>query len=161
MKYDKIFLEYIDEVINNKEFLKRKKFMHHVNESVYDHSMKVAYESYKFAKKHHLNVKNICIGAILHDFYFKPWQEDHTKKKFRELHGFVHARQYFPHLINPMVEDIILRHMFPLNIIPPKYKESWVVTMMDKKCSLNVLKHPSEYPKYIGIKKRRTNKCLI
>ena len=168
MKYDKIFLEYIDEIINNKEFLKRKKFMHHVNESVYDHSMKVAYESYKFAKKHHLNVKNICIGAILHDFYFKPWQEDNTKKKFRELHGFVHARQalynarkYFPHLINPMVEDIILRHMFPLNIIPPKYKESWVVTMMDKKCSLNVLKHPSEYPKYLGIKKRRTNKCLI
>lgn len=168
MKYDKIFLEYIDEIINNKEFLKRKKFMHHINESVYDHSMKVAYESYKFAKKHHLNVKNICIGAILHDFYFKPWQEDNTKKKFRELHGFVHARQslynarkYFPHLINPMVEDIILRHMFPLNIIPPKYKESWVVTMMDKKCSLNVLKHPSEYPKYLGIKKRRTNKCLI
>ena len=75
MKYDKIFLEYIDEVINNKEFLKRKKFMHHVNESVYDHSMKVAYESYKFAKKHHLNVKNICIGAILHDFYF-----NHGKK---------------------------------------------------------------------------------
>ena len=63
--------------------------------------------------------------------------------------------------MNPMVEDIILRHMFPLNIRPPKYKESWVVTMMDKKCSLNVLKHPSEYPKYLGIKKRRINKCLI
>lgn len=168
MKYDKEFLEYIDEIINNKEFLKRKKFAHHENESVYEHSMKVAYESYKFAKRHNLNVRNTCIGAILHDFYFKPWQDDHTKKKFRELHGFVHAREalynsrkHFPHLMNPMVEDIILRHMFPLNIKPPKYAESWVVTMMDKKCSLNVLAHPKEYPKYLGLKKRRKNRCVI
>ena len=117
--------------------------MHHVNESVYDHSMKVAYESYKYAKKHHLNVKNICIGAILHDFYFKPWQEDHTKKKFRELHGFVHARQalenyhkVFPEFVNEKVDNAILRHMFPLNLALPKYKESVIVCIADKICAM-------------------------
>ncbi|UKI57134.1 MAG: hypothetical protein L6V81_07045 [Clostridium sp.] len=60
----------------------------------------------------------------------------------------------FPHLMNDRVENIILRHMFPLNITPPKYKEAWVVTLMDKKCSLNVFRHPKEWPKYIGIKRK-------
>lgn len=161
MKYDKEFLKYIEAIINNDEFIKRKKYMHHINESVYDHSMKVAYLSYKFAKKHNLNVRNICIGAILHDFYYKPWQDNHEKRSFFKMHGFVHAnealmnsKKYFNNLMNPMIEDIIVKHMFPLNISLPKYKESWVVTMMDKRCSLNILLHPSEYPKYLGFKKK-------
>lgn len=161
MKYDKEFLNYIDEILNNKEFLKRKNYNHHVNESVYDHSLKVAYCSYLFAKKHNLNKRDIYIGAILHDFYYKPWQDSKEKRSFFKQHGFVHAREalensrkHFPHLINDRVENIILRHMFPLNITPPKYKETWVVTLMDKKCSLNVFKHPKEWPKYIGIKRK-------
>ena len=103
----------------------------------------------------------ISIGAILHDFYYKPWQDSKEKRSFFKQHGFVHAkealensRKHFPRLINDRVENIILRHMFPLNITPPKYKETWVVTLMDKKCSLNVFKHPKEWPKYIGIKRK-------
>ena len=42
MEYDKEFLEIIKPIIDNKEFIKRKKFHHHENESVYDHSMAVA-----------------------------------------------------------------------------------------------------------------------
>ena len=53
--------------------------------------------------------------------------------------------------MNPIVENCIERHMFPLNITPPKYKESWIVTMADKKDSLEVLKHPTQYPKYLGL----------
>lgn len=161
MNNDLEFISYIKEVISNPEFIKRKNYMHHENESVYDHSMKVAYKSFLYAKKHNLDKKNITIGAILHDFYFKPWQENKEKKKFLKMHGFVHASEalensikYFPNLINDMTRDIILRHMFPLNITPPKYKESWVVTFMDKSSSMDILKHPSNYPKYLGIKRR-------
>lgn len=50
MEYDKEFLEIIKPIIDNKEFIKRKKYHHHENESVYDHSMAVAYFAYKFAK---------------------------------------------------------------------------------------------------------------
>ncbi len=34
--------------------------------------------------------------------------------------------------INKIEEDIILKHMFPLNIDIPKYRESWIVTVADK-----------------------------
>ena len=45
--------------------------------------------------------------------------------------------------------------MFPLNIKPPKYKEAWVVTLMDKKDSLSVLKHPKSWPQYLGLKRMK------
>ena len=74
--------------------------------------------------------------------------------------GFVHAAEaldnaifYFPEFVNARVSDIILRHMFPLNIHPPKYPESWVVTFVDKFVSLGVLGSGKELLKYIGLKK--------
>lgn len=162
VQQDKDFLEIIDVIINNLEFQKRKEYMHHENLSVYDHSMQVAYKSYVFAKKHNMDVKSITVGAILHDFYYNPWQENKEKKKFREMHGFVHAKEalenskkFFPELLNPKIEDIILKHMFPLNIKLPKYKETWVVTCMDKICSLEILKHPRQYPKYLGLARKK------
>ena len=64
------------------------------------------------------------------------------------------SKKTFPELINPKIEDIIVKHMFPLNIAIPKYKETWVVTYMDKVCSLDILKHPKEYPKYLGLSRK-------
>lgn len=162
MTYNKEFLNYINIILNNKEFIKRKKYLHHENESVYEHSLEVAYHSYLYAKKHKLNCRDISIGAILHDFYYYPWQDTKTKKSFFKKHGFVHAKEalenskkVFPNLMNDRIEDIISKHMFPLNIKLPKYKETWVVTLIDKKCSLKILKHPSSLPKYFGFKRKK------
>lgn len=164
-KYNQEFLEIIKPIINHPEFQKRKEYMHHENISVYDHSMSVANKVYKMAKKRkNIDVKSAVIGAILHDFYYKPWQEDKTKKPLFKKHGFVHAKEalenskkVFPKLMNPIIEDCIVRHMFPLNIHPPKYRESWLVTIADKRDSLCILKHPTQYPKYLGFKKNNKN----
>ena len=75
-------------------------------------------------------------------------------------HGFVHAsealensKNIFPHLINKKVANIIERHMFPLNKIPPRYAESWIVNLCDKYVSLEVIKEPTKIPMLLGIKK--------
>lgn len=161
--YFQEFLDIVSPIINNEEFLKRKNYAHHENESVYDHSMKVAFSSYLCAKKLKLDYKSVAIGGLLHDFYYEDWQNKHVHKKFFQMHGFVHARQalenskkVFPELMNKKIENIILRHMFPLNITPPKCKESWIVSVMDKKCSMYILKYPKSYLKYIGV--RRSHK---
>ncbi|MDD3187196.1 MAG: HD domain-containing protein [Bacilli bacterium] len=159
MNYDKEFLSYIEVIINDPEFQKRKTYMHHHDTSVYEHSMQVAYKAFLYAKKHKMDAKSAAIGGVLHDFYYKDWHIPRDKKeKFFEQHGFAHAREaldnskrYFPDLVDDRVENIILRHMFPLNIRPPKYKEAWVVTLMDKLVSLEVIKHPKEYHTYLGI----------
>ena len=41
--------------------------------------------------------------------------------------------------------------MFPLNIIPPRYIEGWVVTYVDKKVSFNVFINFRAIPKYLGL----------
>ena len=73
----------------------------------------------------------------------------HGKRPFLKKHGFVHAEEarvnawkYFPENMNYKVEDIIRRHMFPLNKRPPKYKESWLISFVDKADSMDFIMHP-------------------
>lgn len=156
------FYNLIKPVLRSYEFQRRKTFMHHENESVYIHSLRVSLLAYKFAKRLKVDFESVAIGALLHDFYINHWQGEGSidEKKFFKKHGFTHAKiacenakKEYEHLINPKIENIILRHMFPLNIIPPKYFESWVVTFSDKIISLSIFKHPTQIPKYLGIKK--------
>ena len=42
----------------------------------------------------------------------------------------------FPDL-NKKERNIILRHMWPLTIIPPRYKEAWIVQYCDKKATFH------------------------
>lgn len=133
----------VQPILNNPEFQKRKKYMHHGTISVYDHVLNVSILAYKKAKSHNLDAKSAAIAGLLHDFYETPWMEDKEKKPIFKRHGFTHAqnalenaKKYFPNLLNPIIEDAILHHMFPLNIKPPKHRIGWIVTLSDKKVSL-------------------------
>ena len=133
----------INEILKNEEFQKRKNFMHHGNLSVYDHSLAVSKLSYTLAKRLKKDYRSAAIGGLLHDFYVNPLKEIKEKQKLLKKHGFTHAldaknnaKLYFPNLLNKKVENIIERHMFPLNVIPPKYIESWIVTFVDKYVSM-------------------------
>ena len=155
------YYKIVKEILEHPEFIKRKSFKHHSNISVYDHCLAVSKMSYKIARRMKLDYKSAAIGGLLHDFYTKPWQECNEKTKFLEQHGFIHAKdaminahKYFPNLMNEKIDDIILRHMFPLNKIPPKYKEGWIVTTVDKYISLEVFKNPKFLPKLIGLGKK-------
>lgn len=164
MKKDKKeeFYKIVKPILDHKEFQKRKSFPHHGEESVYEHSLKVAYLSYKMAKKLHLDAKSAAIGGLLHDFYTTPWQTAPKPKRIREMHGFVHpkdayqnASKYFPELMNSKIQDSIIKHMFPLTIKPPKYREAWIITTADKISSLSIFKKPKDLPKYLGIRQKK------
>lgn len=142
------FIQIIKEIIENEKYIERKNYKHHGNESVYDHCIEVAYYTYKLAKKLNIDYKSATIAAMLHDFYYNDWQKQpKIKQPLLKKHGFVHAhealensKKTFPNLMNKKVENSIERHMFPLNIIPPKYLEAWVVTISDKRASMKILK---------------------
>lgn len=156
---DKVeYYNIVFDILKNKEFQKRRLYKHHGNISVYDHSIAVSKLSYAIAKKFNRDYKSAAIGGLLHDFYYKPWQENKNKTKFLKKHGFVHAEEardnsynYFSDLMNEKIDNIILRHMFPLNKIPPKYIEGWIVTVADKYVSLEVFKEIKKLPMLIGI----------
>lgn len=154
-KYKSQYEDYytiVNDILNSEEFQKRKKYRHHGEISVYEHSLSVSILSYELAKKINIffghmiiNEYDIAVASLLHDFYYNDYTKDKTKKPFFKQHGFVHAREardnsrkVFPQYMNERVENTILRHMFPLNIMPPKYIEGWIVTLIDKYVSCEV-----------------------
>lgn len=153
------YFSIVKDILNSEEFKKRKFYHHHGTISVYDHSLRVSILAYKISKKFkNMDSESVAIGGLLHDFYFKDWQSYKEKRPFFKKHGFVHAKEalenseiIFPSLMNEKVKNIILRHMFPLNKIPPKYKESWLVSFADKLVSLETLLQPKCLIKLLGL----------
>lgn len=160
-KLDKEYLEIVSSILEHPEFKKRLEYHHHENRSVYVHSLMVSYNSYKVSKLLHLDYRKAAIGGLLHDFYYNDWQvSPKRKKKLSEMHGIAHpkealenSKKIFPEVIDKKVSDIIIRHMFPLTIIPPLYLESWIITGVDKYVSLEIFKTPTHLLKYVGIRK--------
>ena len=165
----------VEPILLSDEFQRRKLFSHH-DDSVWDHSIDVSFKSFLVAKFYKLDVYTATIAGLLHDFYPYAWQYNkdletldkkylkryHQKhKSIKELHGFVHAKEasinaakYFPDLVNPKILSCIETHMFPLNVKPPIYLEGWVITGVDKKISVRILKNVPELPSYVGLKKK-------
>ena len=113
-KIDDEYLSIVMPIIKNDEFIRRKKFNHHENRSVYGHSLLVSVNSYYLAKKLGLDYRAAAIGGLLHDFYYKDWQLNKEKLPLLKAHGFIHAsealensKKLFPNLIDKKVENII------------------------------------------------------
>lgn len=148
---------YVEDILINDEFQKRKLFMHHHNISVWEHSILVSFKSFVVAKYFNADARICAIAGLLHDFYTKAWIKtqdvlelengkyfDEVRKPLFKKHGFTHASdaannyvKYFPELKDKKITNSIKRHMFPLNIVPPRYKEGYIITIVDKFNSMN------------------------
>lgn len=127
---DNEFNKIICEVSNNKEFQKLKKVKHHgINR--YEHSVRVAYYTYKITKILHLDYKESTIAALLHDFFQEEVGDKNFVVRLRKHPGIAvkNATQYFK--LNEKQIDIIKTHMFPITFTPPKYMEGWIVDFVD------------------------------
>ncbi|BDU51315.1 putative ABC transporter permease [Haliovirga abyssi] len=127
----------VKDIIENKEFLKLKNFYHH-NSSIYKHVLEVSYLSYKISKYIGADYKSTARGGLLHDFFLYDWR-NHSEPDLakNKLHGFAHPKIALKNSeknfkLNKIEKDIIIKHMWPLTIIPPRYKESFIVTFVDK-----------------------------
>lgn len=163
---DQEYYEIIKDILEHDEFQKRKDYQHHGKITVYDHSLNVSYLAYKISKKIKIiDSESVAIGGLLHDFYYEPWQTRTDKQPLLKKHGFVHAnealqnsRTHFPNYMNERIENIIERHMFPLNKIPPKYKEGWLIVLVDKWVSIEALAQPTFFKSMLGFKETKEKK---
>lgn len=139
-KIPKKILLYGEDILKSERMITEKDFIQHGNISCYDHSLNVAKKSLIiagflliFIK---INEKSLIRGALLHDYFLYDWH-----KSGHRLHGFFHAKCALKNAesdfrLNDIEKNIIKRHMFPLNICPPKYRESWIVCLADKLCAV-------------------------
>jgi uncharacterized protein len=132
-----LYCEIAKEIIFHSKFESQKNYFHHKT-SLYEHAISVSYYSFLIAKKLKFDVRSVVRGALLHDFFLYDWRKEgrRIRKKLFKKHGFTHAKTAYQNAIeyfelNEKEKDIILKHMFPLNIKPPIYKESWLVNLVD------------------------------
>jgi len=137
------FQSSIRDLYKNSVVRSMKDIEHHKNVSCFEHSIKVAYISYKIAKKFNLDYVSAARGGFLHDFYLYDW---HEKGSHQGLHGFNHSKIALHNAqsiteLNKKETDIIRKHMWPLNLVFPRYRESWIVTFVDKATTLKEIVH--------------------
>jgi len=138
---DMEFSAIIMDILEHEDVRKLDQISHH-GKSILNHSLKVSYLSWKWGRRLHWDTRSLARGGLLHDFFLYDWSRVslHPDRKFYEIHkmhGFTHpltalnnASERFR--LNKVERDIIRRHMFPLTLIPPRYKESWLVMIVDK-----------------------------
>ena len=137
-----LFLDTIEPIIGNENMQETKKLIQHGNVSVFAHSLAVAAYSMKLGAmlEWDIDKRSLIRGAVLHDFFLYDW---HRVNDIGDgLHGFAHpntaSKNALRHFrLNKLEIDIIRKHMWPLTFTKlPKYRESWLVCIADKYCSL-------------------------
>ena len=114
-------------------------YIQHGSVTLLQHVKSVSYISFRLAKHFGLDYEKTAKGAILHDLVYYDW---HVPDKSHMLHGYRHPgfalknatvlSQKMNTNLSPLEKNIIYRHMFPLTVIPPKYKEAILVSLVDK-----------------------------
>lgn len=165
------WFELVEKILLHDEFQRRKLFVHHSHISVWDHSILVSFKAFIASKYFNADSRICAIAGLLHDFYPEAWQKNpeldliddgkytknlDVKKTLFKKHGFTHAAEaaknylkYFPELEDKKITNSIKRHMFPLNIIPPRYKEGFIITAVDKYNSCHELPSLTLVPIYV------------
>lgn len=133
------FENIISDLISNSTVQEMDKYRQHYNTSCLEHCYNVAYYNYKICKKLGLDYVSATRAGMLHDLFLYDWRKPQPGRK--RLHAFHHPRIALTNAkkifeLNKKEEDIILKHMWPLTIILPKYKESYIITISDKLCAL-------------------------
>lgn len=127
----------VEDLIQHDRVISMKNFIQHGDINCLEHSLYVSYSSYLICRQLGLDYRAAARGGLLHDFFLYDW---HIAKPYKGLHGFIHpsvalknANHHF--CLSDMEKDIILKHMWPLTIRLPMYREAVVVLLVDKYCA--------------------------
>lgn len=128
----------ICDLIRDEAVQSMNKYIQHSDINCFEHSLNVSYISYLICRYLGFDYKSAARGGLLHDFFLYDW---HNTKPENGLHGLVHPRIALNNamerfILNEIEMDIIEKHMWPLTIKLPKYKETYVVLLADKYCSI-------------------------
>lgn len=131
----------IDTLLENEQVQRLDNFIQHYCFTRLQHSLDVAYYSFFLSKIFGWDSKSAARAGLLHDlFLYDRHADGNTVKKHLRQHPMIalkNAKEICE--LNKVEEDIIKKHMWLITLRPPRYKESYVVTFVDKYCALREL----------------------
>ncbi len=134
----KDFSYFIKDLLDSPVVLSMDDYIQHADVSCLEHCLFVSYLSFVICRFLQIDEQAAARGGLLHDLFLYDW---HNKDSHDGKHGFSHAgkalnnaNQYFE--LSSREQDIIKKHMWPLTWRLPRYRESFVVSLVDKFCTL-------------------------
>ena len=132
----------ISDLINSDVVKQMDNYVQHGSTSTLDHCIRVSYRAYKISKKLHMDYLSAARGALLHDLFLYDWHLRPKGDKLFQKHGFTHPQTAYENAskhfnLSKKEKDIIVKHMWPLTLRKvPRYKESMLVSLIDKYSSV-------------------------
>ena len=132
---DEQYMEIIRDIIKNDMVQQMKNYRQHFNVSCFDHCLYVSYNLYLICKKHKLDYRSAARAAMVHDLFLYDWRKREDGRK--GFHAFTHAKTAYNNAIkflnlNTKEKDIIIKHMWPVTLAFPRYKETFWMIYVDK-----------------------------
>ncbi len=133
-KHDTEFFNCISELLEISDVQQLSNFAQHFKTNRLQHSLNVAYYSYRICKRLGLDYRSAARAGVLHDLFLYDWRKE---KQPEGNHAKAHPRVALRNAeriadLNKVEKDAIVKHMWPLTVRPPRYKESMIVSMADK-----------------------------
>ena len=130
---DKEYVAIISDLLAQPAVQKLANYTQHHHSNRLQHSIAVSYDSYKIAKRMHLDYRSTARAGLLHDLFYYDWR---TTKFDLGTHAFIHPRVALRNAekitpLNKNEKDIILKHMFGATMAVPRYPESLIVSLVD------------------------------
>ncbi len=132
--------KYGGDIIASAGMQAEKGFLQHGSVSTFEHSVSVTKMCLRLSRGLRLSTdeRSLIRGALLHDYYLYDW---HEPRAGNDLHAFSHAGKALENAardfsLNEIERNMIQCHMFPLNMQPPRFRESAILCFADKVCAL-------------------------
>lgn len=130
---------YGGDILGSQGMLLSQSFCQHGDVSVALHCFFAAVVCVRLARALALRVDTRALvrGALLHDYFLYDW---HDPDPSHRLHGFRHAGFALRNAgrdfsLGPIERNMIASHMFPMNLVLPRFRESLLLCLADKICS--------------------------
>jgi len=141
---DEEYLSYVKDLLKTDLVQQLAEFIQHRHYNRLEHSVNVSYTSFKLAKKwKKFNARAVARAGLLHDLFLYDWREQKDLKS----HAYIHPRIAVCNAekiteLSDLEKDIILKHMWGATLALPRYKESFLVSFVDKYWAVKELIYP-------------------
>ncbi|MDR0883105.1 MAG: HD domain-containing protein [Oscillospiraceae bacterium] len=133
------YFAHVQDLLATKELQSLNEIPHHIPTTLLTHVSCVSFVAWRLTQKLGGDARVAARGGLLHDLYYYDWHDfsDDTHR----WHGVLHPSRALKNAtallgeLDQRTANAIVRHMFPFTPIPPKYRESILVSVADKICS--------------------------
>ena len=133
------------------------RWQHHGRITTLDHSLFVAYWSYRAAKALGLDARAAARGGLLHDLYLYDSKDKSAHPGWQCFDNPRAAARNAGELtqLSDKERNIILSHMWPLGGALPRSREAWLVDLVDTLCAgleMSRVYHPARLRERLGVR---------